>query len=91
MGKFIALPKVDASMEVGVVAEFHVKENDVVSEEQNLFLLESDKGTDEIKSTVSGTVIKILCAEGDELEVGAPVMFIGEPGETMPEIPANVV
>ncbi len=91
MGKFIALPKVDVSMEVGVVAEFYVKENDVVSEEQNLFLLESDKGTDEIKSTVSGTVIKLLCAEGDELEVGTPVMFIGEPQETMPEVPTSVI
>jgi pyruvate dehydrogenase E2 component (dihydrolipoamide acetyltransferase) len=43
--------------------------------------VETDKVTMEVESFTSGTVLKLLCAPGDEITVGNVIALIGEPGE----------
>ena len=50
---------------------------------QILFTLETGKSSFDVESEFDGTVLKLLCDEGDELPIKAPICVIGEPGETV--------
>jgi pyruvate dehydrogenase E2 component (dihydrolipoamide acetyltransferase) len=58
------------------VIELLVAVGDTVSVDQGLIVLESDKASMEIPSTVAGTVVEVLVAEGDQLAEGAPVVMV---------------
>ncbi len=63
------------------VIELLVAVGDEVEVEQGLIVLESDKASMEIPSTVAGIVVEVLVAEGEELAEGAPVAVIEVVGE----------
>ena len=75
------------------VIEVLVAVGDTVEIEQALLVLESDKASMEIPSTVAGTVVELLAKVGDELAEGAGVISVEtsatseEPGpeESQPE------
>lgn len=77
------------------VIELLVAVGDRVEVDQGLILLESDKASMEIPSTVAGTVVELLVAEGQQLSEGDPVAVIdaesaaaseaSEPAETPAE------
>lgn len=58
------------------VIEVLVAVGDEVALDQGLIVLESDKASMEIPSTVAGTVVELLVAEGEQLAEGAPVAII---------------
>ena len=58
------------------VIEVLVAVGDQVALDQGLIVLESDKASMEIPSTVAGTVVELLVAVGDQLAEGAPVAMI---------------
>ncbi len=58
------------------VIELLVAVGDEVVVDQGLIVLESDKASMEIPSTVAGTVVELLVGEGQELAEGAPVAII---------------
>ena len=58
------------------VIELLVAVGDSVVLDQGLIVLESDKASMEIPSSVAGTVVELLVAEGDQLAEGAPVAMI---------------
>ena len=58
------------------VIELLVAAGDEVVVDQGLIVLESDKASMEIPSTVAGTVVEMLVAEGDQLSEGAPLAKI---------------
>jgi pyruvate dehydrogenase E2 component (dihydrolipoamide acetyltransferase) len=58
------------------VIELLVAVGDQVALDQSLIVLESDKASMEIPSTVAGTVVELLVALGDHLAEGAPVAMI---------------
>ncbi|MEZ5572114.1 MAG: 2-oxo acid dehydrogenase subunit E2 [Halioglobus sp.] len=58
------------------VIELLVAVGDQVALDQGLIVLESDKASMEIPSTVAGTVVELLVVEGDQLSEGAPVAMI---------------
>ena len=71
--------------EAAEVIEVLVAVGDEVTVDQGLIVLESDKASMEIPSTVAGTVVELLVAEGQQLAEGAPVVVIevaGEPGQS---------
>lgn len=55
------------------VIELLVAVGDKVVLDQGLIVLESDKASMEIPSTVAGTVLELLVKEGDHLSEGAPI------------------
>jgi pyruvate/2-oxoglutarate dehydrogenase complex dihydrolipoamide acyltransferase (E2) component len=63
-------------MSEGAVAEWLVADGQDVAEGQPLFLLESDKSTNEIEAPTSGT-LRILIAAGETHEVGTVLATIG--------------
>ncbi len=58
------------------VIELLVAVGDEVALEQSLVVLESDKASMEIPSTLAGTVVELLVGEGQELSEGAPIVLI---------------
>jgi pyruvate dehydrogenase E2 component (dihydrolipoamide acetyltransferase) len=66
----------DIGSDAGEVVELLVAPGDVVEKEQGLVVLESDKASMEIPSSVAGRVIELLAKVGDELSEGASVAIV---------------
>ena len=58
------------------VIELLVAVGDEVALEQSLIVLESDKASMEIPSSLAGTVVELLVEEGQELSEGAPIVVL---------------
>ena len=81
----VTVPDIGGAEDAEVI-EILVAVGDQVVLEQGLIVLESDKASMEIPSTVAGTVVELLVGEGDELSEGAPIAVLEVEGEsTSPE------
>lgn len=69
MATEVILPKLGFSMNEGTLSEWSVEDGAMVEEGQLLFLLESDKSTNEVAAPASGT-LRILKAAGEDYDVG---------------------
>ncbi len=74
----VKVPSLGESITSGVIAAWHVKDGDTVSNGQHLYDLETDKITSEGLAEADG-VIQLKAQEGDEVEIGAVIAEI-EPG-----------
>jgi pyruvate/2-oxoglutarate dehydrogenase complex dihydrolipoamide acyltransferase (E2) component len=72
----VTLPKLGFSMNEGILVEWLVSDGADVAEGQPLYVLESDKSTNEVESPASGR-LKIIGQTGETYEVGALVAEIG--------------
>ena len=82
MADFILMPQMGVSEESALLAEWKVKEGDVIKLEQPIFSLETGKSSFEELAKYEGTLLKILVPAGEEVAVGAPVAVVGKPGES---------
>ncbi len=80
MGKIVIMPKQGLQMTEGMISSWLFQEGDTVKEGEPLFEMETDKLAITIDAPASGTLLKILCPEGETAEVAAPIAVIGEPG-----------
>ncbi|MCF1742438.1 pyruvate dehydrogenase complex E1 component subunit beta [Paradevosia shaoguanensis] len=99
----ILMPALSPTMEEGKLAKWLVKEGDTVSPGDVLAEIETDKATMEVESIDSGTVKKLLVAEGTEgVKVNTPIALVLAEGEqvgdeqpaepaTKPEVVAETV
>jgi pyruvate dehydrogenase E2 component (dihydrolipoamide acetyltransferase) len=69
------------------VIEILVAVGEDVVVDQSLIVLESDKASMEIPSTVSGTVVELLVTNGQQLSEGAAVAVIEVAGESVDAVP----
>ena len=76
----VVVPDIGGS-EAAEVVEVLVAPGDTVALEQGLIVLESDKASMEIPSTVAGTVVAVLATEGAMLNEGAPVAVVASVDE----------
>ncbi|HJZ40935.1 MAG TPA: biotin/lipoyl-containing protein [Bacteroidales bacterium] len=81
MIQIITIPKLGLTMEKGIVSQWFVKEGDFISKGEPLFVLETDKITNDVESPEAAYVIAILVEEGQECDVHAPVCVLGDKGE----------
>jgi len=86
MATIIEMPKLSDTMTVGTVVKWHKQEGDTASNGDILAEIETDKATMELENFDDGTLLKILVAEGEEADIGAPLAIIGEPDEELPEV-----
>ena len=78
MAEEIIMPKLGLTMETGIVGQWYKSEGDQVQKGENLFELETDKISHEVESTSEGILLKIVVEEGDEVNVGSVVAYIGQ-------------
>jgi pyruvate dehydrogenase E1 component beta subunit len=81
----ILMPALSPTMEEGKLSKWLVKEGDTVNPGDVLAEIETDKATMEVESVDSGTVAKILVAEGSEgVKVNTPIAQVLGEGEEAP-------
>jgi len=71
----VTVPDIGGAEDAEVI-EILVAVGDRVGLEQGLIVLESDKASMEIPSTLAGTVVELLVGEGDELSEGSPIVVM---------------
>ncbi len=72
----VTMPQMGESVVEGTIAKWLVQEGDVVSEDQPLVEISTDKVDTEIPSPGAGRISKIVAAEGQTLPVGAKLAEI---------------
>ena len=82
------MPKLGLTMTEGTIEEWKVKEGEAVKEGQVLFSVATDKLTNDIEAEADGTLLKILCREGETMACKEIIAWIGEEGEEVPDAPA---
>lgn len=81
MVEIVRMPKLSDTMTEGVVAKWHKKVGDKVSEGDLLADIETDKATMEFESFVDGTLLHIGVPEGGTSPVDTILAIFGEKGE----------
>ena len=85
MATELTLPRLGQGMEAGTIVRWLKAEGDKVEKGEALYELDTDKVTQEVEADASGTLLKILAGEGEEIAVGKRIAVIGEEGEDVPE------
>jgi pyruvate dehydrogenase E2 component (dihydrolipoamide acetyltransferase) len=80
VGAPIVMPKLGLTMAEGLIAEWLVKPGDEVSAGQILFVVETDKISNDIEASAPGRIIRLLAAAGETVPVGEPVALWTGPG-----------
>lgn len=78
----IQMPKLSDTMTEGTLIAWKKKKGEKVASGDVLAEIETDKATMEWESPEEGILTDIYVEEGGKVEVGQPIAFIGEPGES---------
>jgi pyruvate dehydrogenase E2 component (dihydrolipoamide acetyltransferase) len=89
MAEVIYMPKLSDTMTEGVVAEWHKKVGDTVSNGELLAEIETDKATMEFESFYDGTLLHIGVEKTKAAPVNAILAIIGAPGEDISALLAD--
>jgi pyruvate dehydrogenase E2 component (dihydrolipoyllysine-residue acetyltransferase) len=85
----VTLPRLGQGMESGTIVRWLKSEGDTVEKGEPLYELDTEKVTQEVEAEASGVLLKVLVAEGDEIEVGRTIAFIGDEGDELPDVSAD--
>jgi pyruvate dehydrogenase E2 component (dihydrolipoamide acetyltransferase) len=86
MAEVVTMPRLSDTMTDGVVAKWHKKVGDAVSEGDLLAEIETDKATMEFESFQEGVLLHIGIAEGGKAPVDSILAILGEKGEDVSAI-----
>jgi len=76
MASEFKVPELGENVEKGDVVRIMVKAGDVITVDQPIFELETDKATIEVPSTVAGTVVEMKITQGDKVKPGQVVLTV---------------
>ena len=83
MPKMLNMPKIGVNMTEALIVEWLVKEGDSIKEGDHILDAETDKAVQEIYSTMTGVIGKILTPNGETVACQSPMAVILEPGEKL--------
>lgn len=89
MAEVIRMPRMSDTMEEGVIAAWHKKKGDKVSNGDLLAEIETDKATMDFESPAEGTLLYIGAKEGESIDINAILVILGEKGEDIDKILAE--
>lgn len=81
----VIMPQLGESVVEGTVSRWLKKEGEKIDEFEALLEINTDKVDSEIPSPASGTILKLLAEEGQTVQAGTIIAWIGLPGEALPE------
>ena len=84
MAEAILMPRQGNSVESCVLLKWRVKEGDAIQPKTIVADVETDKASFEVEAGFSGTVLKLLYSEGDDVPVMLPIAYVGQAGESVP-------
>jgi len=88
-GTPVIMPRQGQSVESCLIGKWHKKVGDTVAEGDLLFTYETDKATFDETAKVSGTMLAIFAAEGDDVPCLQNVCVIGQPGDSFAQFDPN--
>ncbi|MDH5507419.1 MAG: hypothetical protein OEZ02_09375, partial [Anaerolineae bacterium] len=80
----VVMPQMGEAVIEATITSWLKKEGDTIAEYEALVEVNTDKVDSEVPSPASGTVLKIMHAEGETVAVDSIMAWIGEPGEDIP-------
>ena len=83
----VTMPQLGESVVEGTVTKWLIGEADSVEEFEPLVEINTDKVDTEVPSPATGTILKLLVAEGETVKAGTLLAVIGQPGEQVPDVP----
>ncbi len=81
MATTVSMPQLGETVTEGTVLRWAKKVGDSIAEDEVLVEISTDKVDTEVPSPIAGTILEILVAEGDTVEVGIDLVVISEPDE----------
>jgi pyruvate dehydrogenase E2 component (dihydrolipoamide acetyltransferase) len=73
------------------IVTWRKREGDAVAVGEPLLEVETDKATLEVEAALAGTLLRIVHGEGETVQSGAVIAYVGEPGEEVAaDAPAKV-
>lgn len=85
MKQIISMPRVDPAMEKGTIIKIMKKIGEKVAKNEPILKIMTEKATFELNSPYEGYVTRIFHFEGEELNVGEPILEISESFEIIEE------
>ncbi|MDH3730226.1 MAG: 2-oxo acid dehydrogenase subunit E2 [Acidimicrobiia bacterium] len=82
MATTITMPQLGETVTEGTILSWAKQPGDTIAEDEVLLEISTDKVDTEIPSPAAGVVLEILVPEGETVEVGTPLVIIGEAGES---------
>ena len=82
----LAMPKLGLTMKTGKVSKWFVAEGAAVKQGDDLFEVETDKITNKVESPANGVLFQIMVQPKQEVAVGAVLVILAEPGETITRV-----
>jgi pyruvate dehydrogenase E2 component (dihydrolipoamide acetyltransferase) len=83
MATTVRMPEVLAGASEAAIQTWSVGVGDTIAVGQPFAEIETDKAVVEYAAETAGTVLQLLVAEGDPVDVGTPIAVVGEPGESI--------
>ncbi len=83
MSYTVTMPQLGETVTEGTILRWMKQPGDLVAEDDPLLEISTDKVDTEVPSPFSGTLLEILVAEGETVDVGTVLAVIGEEGETI--------
>ena len=90
MAEKIVMTALSPTMETGTIATWSKKEGESVAAGDVLCEVETDKASMEYESTQEGVLLKIITAAGKEAKIGDAIAIIGEKGESIEALLAEI-
>ena len=90
MATIIKMPKQGNTVETCILTKWYKQVGDPVAAGDLLFAYETDKSAFEEAAEVTGVMLRLLCEEGDEIPVMQPICAIGEAGEDVSALLAEL-
>ena len=81
MATTVSMPQLGETVTEGTVLRWAKKVGDSIAEDEVLVEISTDKVDTEVPSPIAGTILEILVAEGDTVEVGIDLVVISEAEE----------
>ena len=72
----VVMPKMGESLQEGTIIKWLKKPGDKVERDEMILEISTDKVDTEVPSPVSGTLVEVLAAENQTVEVGKVIAFI---------------
>ncbi|MCL2881205.1 MAG: 2-oxo acid dehydrogenase subunit E2, partial [Treponema sp.] len=81
MAHILIMPRQGNTVESCIITNWRAEEGDSITEEAAICDVETDKASFEVPAGATGTVLKLLYEQGDDVPVLQPIAVIGNPGE----------
>jgi pyruvate dehydrogenase E2 component (dihydrolipoamide acetyltransferase) len=89
MAEIVVMPKLNLTMEEGVIVEWNKKAGEVVKTGEVLCSIETEKSVVEMESPAAGTLLKIWGVVGERYAITTPIALVGGAEEDVTELLAQ--